>query len=56
MADVVAFDRPFAHATELVRDLARLAEDYPLPDDGWAKLVAHVAEAVSGAMPLRESA
>jgi chromosome segregation ATPase len=56
MADVVSFDRPFAHATELVRDLARLTEDYLLPDDGWAKLIAHVTEAVSGATPLRESA
>jgi DNA repair exonuclease SbcCD ATPase subunit len=56
MADVVAFDRPYADAAELIRDLSRLAEDYPPPAGTWEKLLAHVAEAVSGSPPLRESA
>lgn len=56
MADVVAFDRPYSDAAELIHDLARLAEDYSVPDGEWAKLIGHVAEAMSGSLALRESA
>ena len=44
MADVVSFDRPFADAGDLLRELARLAEEHPVPADGWEKLMRHIAE------------
>lgn len=56
MADVVSFDRPYADAAELVRDLDRLASDFPAPADTWDKLVAAIAEALQGSADLRQSA
>jgi chromosome segregation ATPase len=56
MADVVAFDRPYADAGELVRELEHLAADHPLPADAWAKLTAGVAEALHGSAEVRQSA
>ncbi|MGL4423495.1 MAG: hypothetical protein ACRCZF_22755 [Gemmataceae bacterium] len=55
MGDVVGFDRAYSDAGELLQDLARFAEEYPLPADGWEKLTRALADALTLA-PLRASA
>ncbi len=44
MGDVVAIDRPFHDAGELIRELAQLAEQFPCPSDAWNKFVRFAAE------------
>ena len=44
MGDVVAIDRPYADTSDLLRDLARLAESNPCPSDAWEKVVRFAGE------------
>lgn len=56
MGDVVAIDRPYADAGELLRDIARLAESHPCPTDAWEKLVRFAADNSPEVPPLRATA
>lgn len=44
MGDVVAIDRPYTDAGDLLRDVARLVELHPCPSDAWEKFVRYAAE------------
>lgn len=54
MGDVVALDKPFSDAAELLRLLDQLSFDYPCPDEAWQKLLRAVSD--EPATPLRQSA
>ena len=57
MADTLAADRPYASAAELVADVKRVAKGVAFSDDGWEKLLRHVADnAPDGPAALRQSA
>lgn len=48
MADVVAFDRPYANARELLQDLEQYTQEYPLTADIMSKWVNAIAECLHG--------
>ncbi len=53
MGDIVSLDRPFADASELLRELEKLSFDHPCPAEAWNKLLASIGEESE---PLRQSA
>jgi hypothetical protein len=56
MGDIVALERPFADAAELLRELEALAAQHPCPDEVWAKLLRTIGEGDPVEEPLRQTA
>lgn len=54
MDDIIALERPYADATELIAELEGLRETYPCPEDAWAKLLRSITD--EDEIPLRQTA